>query len=81
MQTRMSALRRMEAANMSVSIPSGATVVSVAVALCCMTINMTARKVQDISYFNGFIHTFTSSYFCSYMYLSIFIHPVFTYSS
>lgn len=44
-QTKMSALRRTVAVNMSASTPLGATVVSAEVALCCMRTNMTVKKV------------------------------------
>jgi len=44
-QTWMSVLGRMEVASMNVLTRLGATAVSVAAALCCTPINMTAKKV------------------------------------
>lgn len=47
-QTKMSAQRKMEAVSMSVSIHSGATAVSAGVALYCMRISMTVKKVLNL---------------------------------
>lgn len=51
-QTKMSALRRTVAVNMSVSTPLGATAVSAEVALCCMRTNTTVKKVFHLKLFS-----------------------------
>lgn len=54
-QTKMSALRRTAAVNMSVSTPLGATAVSAGVALCCMRTSTTVKKVFHFKFFGTFI--------------------------
>lgn len=49
-QTKMNAQRKTEAVSMSVSIHLGATAVSAGVALYCMRISMTVKKVLNPYY-------------------------------
>lgn len=46
-QTKMNAQRKTEAVSTSVSIHLGATAASAGVALCCMRISMTVKKVLN----------------------------------
>lgn len=69
-QTKMSAQRKTEAVSMSVSIHLGATAVSAGVALYCMRISMTVKKVLNpycstlliADKPNTFWHVFTTQY-------------------